>query len=1018
MRDIRSSLASYGLVPAVVGSVFLIKHLCSPMLGREAPYLMTFGAVVACTWYGRLGPGVLATVLCALGAELLFAPPYSEGIALARSLLRIALYLLEGGLVCWLIEQWRGSQARAQALADLQGATLQRERAVVDDRSKAQDSLRQREQQLRLVLDTAPVLIAYCDHEHHYRLVNRTYAASFGLAPEQLVGKRLAEVVGAEAYQRIKPRLDAVFAGQPQEFEIELPFPEMGSRVMHCSFAPDTPVEGRIEAMVAIISDVTERQQIQEKLKRRERELLRLVENIPDVIYRLDLDLRHLFVSPAAQQRSGVSADACLGRTRAEAGMPREAALLLDEASRVALATGEPGQLEYRCHDPQGTRLCIDRLVPERDGAGRVVSLLGISTDITRRKRSEDDLLRFKAMSDSSPDVCFCADAESAKLTHINHRAGANLGYTEEEMRGLGLADIHDRFDLEKYAELGRDLAAKKFVAPYETTFKRRDGTSFPVEVTWNALEFDGRPHLCGVARDISERRQAEETLRISRERLDLVVQSTGLGLWYCDLPFDKLVWNDRCKEHFGVPLDTQVTIDTFYERLHPDDRQRTREAIERSIQTGAPFDLDYRTVTPQGSVRWLRAIGRCFFSPQGKPERFDGVTVDASERKRVEEDLQEADRRKNEFLALLSHELRNPLAAIRNALYLLDPRGTDDPSLREAWEMLDRQSGILASLVDDLLDVFRITHQKVSLHREHLDLVHLARLAVGDLHSALEHQGLTIVGDFPAAPVWVVADRTRLTQVVMNVLNNAAKYTRPGGQVRVVVSADKTARRALLQVKDSGVGIAPEMQPHIFDAFCQGELGLARTQGGLGLGLALVKGLVELHGGTVSVASAGIGLGSTFTVSLPLSSAPHGQNSLATLKPPHLSAAPSAPKLRILIVEDNRDTARSLRTILQRYGHEVEMAHDGAAGVERSLAWKPDVVLCDLGLPELDGYQVARALRAAPDTAGVRLIAVSGYGLEDDRRRTTEAGFDLHLIKPVDPLELQRLLSVLKVGI
>jgi PAS domain S-box-containing protein len=698
--------------------------------------------------------------------------------------------------------------------------------------------------------------------------------------------------------------------------------------------------------------------------------------------------------------------------------MPPDAARRLDDASREALATGVAGQVEHRDVGPEGTRRFIDRLVPEFDADGHVVSLLGISADITRRKRSEDDLLRFQAMSDSSSEVCFCADAETGRLTQVNRRAGAVLGFTDEELMRQGLADLHENFDLEKFRELGRDLSAKKLVVPYETNFLRKDGTRLPVEVTWNWLEFDGRPHLCGVARDLRERQQVEQKLRVSRERLDMVVQSTGLGLWYCDLPFSQLDWSDRCKELFGLSPDVVVTIDTFYERLHPDDRQRTREAIEHSIQAGAPFDLDYRTVSPEGRVRWIHAIGRCFFSPTGVPERFDGITVEATERKRVEEQLQEADRRKNEFLALLSHELRNPLAAIRNALYLLDPRGTEDPSLREAWEMLDRQSSVLASLVDDLLDVFRITHQKVSLHREHLDLVHLARLAVGDLQSALEHQGLTIGGEFPASPVWVVADKTRLTQVLMNVLNNAAKYTRPGGQVRVAVTADREARRALLLVKDTGVGIAPEMLPHVFDAFCQGELGLARTQGGLGLGLALVKGLVELHGGTVSVASAGVGLGSTFTVALPLSSAPHGQNAAARPRPPVALPPPPGRKLRILIIEDNRDTARSLRTLLQRYGHEVEMAHDGVAGVERSLAWKPDVVLCDLGLPELDGYQVAQALRADPRTVGTRLIAVSGYGLEDDRRRTTEAGFDLHLIKPVDPSELQRLLSVLKVGV
>jgi CheY-like chemotaxis protein len=312
--------------------------------------------------------------------------------------------------------------------------------------------------------------------------------------------------------------------------------------------------------------------------------------------------------------------------------------------------------------------------------------------------------------------------------------------------------------------------------------------------------------------------------------------------------------------------------------------------------------------------------------------------------------------------------------------------------------------------MVDDLLDIFRVTHHKVALRTEPLDLARWVRLAVEDHRGGLEGFGLKVVAEAPDEPVWVAADRTRLGQILSNLLGNAAKFTNPGGQVCVRLATDAEARRATVSVRDTGVGIAAEVLPHVFETFTQAEQSLDRRRGGLGLGLALVKGLVELHGGGVRAASPGLGHGAEFAFWLPL-----GQKAAPPQEapPPFGSAARG---LRILIVEDNLDTAKTLRTLLRRYGHEVAMAHSGPGGVEAARTWKPDVILCDLGLPEMDGYEVARTLRREPATAA-RLIAVSGYGQEEDLRRSEEAGFDLHLIKPVDPAELQRLLAAIKVG-
>lgn len=364
--------------------------------------------------------------------------------------------------------------------------------------------------------------------------------------------------------------------------------------------------------------------------------------------------------------------------------------------------------------------------------------------------------------------------------------------------------------------------------------------------------------------------------------------------------------------------------------------------------------------------------------------------------------DVQEADRRKAEFLAVLSHELRNPLAPIRNALQILRLVDSDDAYFCEARAILERQVGQLSGLVDDLLNVFRVNHHKIVLHRERLDLAALVRDIVEDHRQDLEVDGRRLTLEVPSAPIWVSADRTRLAQVVSNLLQNAGKFTNPGDAITVRAALNADAGQAHVWVRDTGIGISDKLLPHVFDTFAQADQGMDRSRGGLGLGLALVKGLVELHGGQASAASDGPGRGAEVSFCLPVHIAAEPLPS-----PPCISSA-MIPGLKILIVEDNQDTARSLATLLRRYGHDVDMEHTGLAGLEAARRGRPNVVLCDLGLPEMDGYEIARLLRGDPDTATMRLIAISGYGQQEDRERSLQAGFDLHLTKPVDPLSLQ----------
>jgi CheY-like chemotaxis protein len=354
----------------------------------------------------------------------------------------------------------------------------------------------------------------------------------------------------------------------------------------------------------------------------------------------------------------------------------------------------------------------------------------------------------------------------------------------------------------------------------------------------------------------------------------------------------------------------------------------------------------------------------------------------------------------------MLAHELRNPLAPVVTGLHILGLSEADRRTVEQARGMMERQLRHLTRLVDDLMDVSRITLGRVQVRRERLDLARVVREAAEDRRPLVEQAGMQLTVEVPAAPVWVAGDATRLAQVLNNLLDNAVKFRNGGSSVSVRLGAEPGGAWAVLDVRDHGIGIEPDLFPRLFDVFAQADVSLERTRGGLGVGLSIVRGLVHLHGGEVEATSGGPGQGAAFTVRLPLK-----EEQPALTEVPAAPAGRLAPPLRVLIVEDNRDAADSLRVLLELSGHEVAVAYDGQAGVKAAREWRPDVVLCDIGLPGLDGYGVAGELRRDPATAQVPLIAITGYGGEQDRKRSREAGFDHHLTKPVDPDDLQPLL-------
>ncbi len=371
----------------------------------------------------------------------------------------------------------------------------------------------------------------------------------------------------------------------------------------------------------------------------------------------------------------------------------------------------------------------------------------------------------------------------------------------------------------------------------------------------------------------------------------------------------------------------------------------------------------------------------------------------------------EEADRRKDEFLGMLAHELRNPLGPILNAANLLLRIAPQNPRLAELGNIVDRQVKHMSRLIDDLLDATRLAHGKILLRKEFCDLGLLVRQTAEDYRSIFDASGLRLEIRVPEKPVWMKGDPTRLVQSVSNLLHNAHKFTDPGGLITVSMELEKKGHMAAITVSDTGIGVERAMLPCVFDVFRQADQGLDRSRGGLGLGLALVKGLIELHGGTVQVNSDGLGKGTQFTLRMPIDHT-HAVNGIAAAE----NIATEVVKYRVLLIEDNMPTAESMQSLLMYDGHEVRTVFTGSAGIEIARTFRPQIVLCDIGLPDMDGYQVARTLRNDEELSSSYVIALTGYGRDEDQRRAQEAGFDMHMIKPVDYKNLHRVLANLSV--
>lgn len=633
----------------------------------------------------------------------------------------------------------------------------------------------------------------------------------------------------------------------------------------------------------------------------------------PDFVYMFGLDHRILYANEALLAMWGRTRDDTLGHTFLEIGYePWHAAMHEREIDSVR-DTRLPVRGVVPFTGTHGRRHYEYIFVPVLAADGSVEAVAGTTRDITERVQAEEQLRASEArqrflvqLTDALRPMAdpVAIQAEATRL--LGERLGVRRvvyfevrdgDYVVEQEYAAGVPSIIGRYPMSAFGPAIAELLANGTIA-VEDDVSGHSTRSWEEMAAFSAIQirslaavplFKDGVLIAGVAacdtgvrswslHDITiiedaaeriwaavERARADVALRQSEERSAFVRRSSGVGFWYCDLPFDVLQWDDLVKAHFFLPASATVTIDTFYARIHPDDRERTREAIALSITERTPYQIDYRTVDPgSGTVRWVRAIGRTFYAADGTPKQFDGITLDVTEQKRAEAS-------QDEFLAILAHELRNPLAPIRNGLHVIRLSQVDEQVARMS-AMMERQLSHLVHLVDDLLDVSRVRSDKLTLRLGEIDLRTTVEAALESSRPLVDEAGHTLSVSLPACPVPVQGDVTRLAQVIANLLNNSAKYTPRGGHIRLALSCDGT--HAIVSVRDNGIGIPRSMLEKVFERFTQVDRSLEKTTGGLGIGLSLVKGLVEMHGGSVEARSAGEGAGSEFIVRIPLAGA------------------------------------------------------------------------------------------------------------------------------------------------
>jgi PAS domain S-box-containing protein len=828
--------------------------------------------------------------------------------------------------------------------------------------------------------------------------VNERWQEMTGISREKAIGQTSSQL-NIWKYKEERERFIRDLEQQGMVRNGEFRFLSEGGREWTALVSSEVSTLQGETVVISSIIDITERKRAEEALLESEQRFRLALRNSPVAVAAQDADLKYIW----GYNQKTARPEQIVGLRDEDIFGPEDAKHLAEIKRRV-LELGVEHREQMWFDGPTG-RMFLDACwEPIRDEAGRVTGVASATVDLTQIRLADEALRRFELVVQQSRDIILFMNLDNGRIMEANPAASAAYGYSRDELLSLTIHDLRASGTQAILTEQLEQANVKGVL--FETTHRRKDGSAFPVEVSSRGTEVGGARTLVSVVRDITERRKAEATEREQRElaerraaELDAILDSLTEPLVVSDPAGNLVRVNPAFRRMIGAPenwqgLDIgerirQVKLETADGK--PVDPAQTPGA--RALAGETVHGVLQRLPRPDGSVLHLSTSSAPIRTAAGV---MGAVVVfsDMTERVRAEHELRDADRRKNEFLAVLSHELRNPLTPIRNSLHILKRAAAGGEQAKRAEAVLGRQTDQLVRLVDDLLDITRISRNKIQLKCTRVDLGDVVSRAVEDHRSLFESRGIALGVLVAPEMLTIEGDEPRLAQVVGNLLSNAAKFTPSGGQVTVATTKPAGRGRAQLRIVDTGAGIDPGMLKRLFQPFMQADETLDRSKGGLGLGLALVKSLVEMHGGEVCAHSDGLGKGAEFVVELPLLSSPMGEATPAR-------GAREQIRRRVLIIEDNVDAAESLRDALELSQHHVEVAYSGPEGLQKARSFHPDVVLCDIGLPGMDGFEVAKSLRADAQFRETFLVALSGYALPEDLERAAKAGFHRHLAKP-----------------
>ncbi|MEO9061587.1 MAG: PAS domain S-box protein [Nitrosospira sp.] len=632
---------------------------------------------------------------------------------------------------------------------------------------------------------------------------------------------------------------------------------------------------------------------------------------------------------------------------------------------------------------------------------------IDVTTHVQQRKKTEaalresDERFRRALQIDTVGIIFLTAEG---RITEANDAFLAMSGFSREDQQAgrLRCEEMTPPEWMPVSLRAVEEFKTTGRTTPYEKEFFRKDGSRWwALLVAKQLSKHEGVEYII----DITERKRAEQSVRESEARFRAVAEASPALTWQVDTHGNAVFLNQRFMEMFGMTADMLMPTG-WHSIIHPDDASGYVAALQQALRDRSRFQQQVRVKTATGEWRWLKSYALPWFTTDDEYAGHVGISIDITDTVNAEAALVETSRRKDEFLATLAHELRNPLAPISNALALI-ARPDGAKAIPRLLPVINRQVSYMVRLVDDLLEISRISSGKMELRQAPVNLAVVLRNAIEASMSLINEKEHKLSVFIPAAPLIVHADTVRLEQVFRNLLNNAARYTRKGGQIWL--TARQEGEDAVVSVRDNGIGILPGMLPRLFDMFAQERRNGVGTQEGLGIGLNLVARLLQMHGGSVEAMSEGRDRGSEFVVRLPLSEKPARESAAEPGK-----AIPPPPGIRVLVVDDNHDAAEVLALLLESMGLNAKTVNSGPAALASIPDYQPNLLLMDIGMPGMNGYEVARRIREQPQFNGIKLVALTGWGQEEDRRLSRDAGFDYHLTKPVDSRILKDLISSL----